>query len=333
MAEDSPTTTTVPVSPAPVAAAPVAAVPAAVVPEVPQEVTVRALLDAGLHFGHQTKRWNPKMRRYIFDKRNGIHIIDLSKSLIMLKDAEAFVRETVANGKSILFVGTKKQAQQVIKESAMSCGQFFVTHRWLGGTLTNNVTIRKNIKRMRDIENKEQSGELEKLPKAEASALRREMEKLRRNLGGIAAMAEMPGALFIVDINCEANAVKEANRLGIPVVAIVDTNCDPDPIDYVIPGNDDAIRAIKLIAGSLAEQCRQGESEYAKVAADMARRRSDNSRSAEFGADGERIGRKGEEQDDAAAQARRANTRKFAAQRRVTKPRGKDDGAPRTAAS
>jgi small subunit ribosomal protein S2 len=236
-------------------------------------VTVRDLLDAGLHFGHQTKRWNPKMKKYIFDKRNGIHIIDLTKSLDCLQKALEFIYQTSVSGKAVLFVGTKKQAQQVIKEAAQSCGQPFVVQRWLGGTLTNNVTIRRSIKRMREIEQLEQSGAMAQMHKKEASAMRHELDKLHRNLSGIADMAEMPGAVFIVDILREAIAVQEAKKLNIPVVAIVDTNCDPDSVNYVIPGNDDAIRGIKLVACAIAEAAKRGTGEYAKVAADLAKRR------------------------------------------------------------
>jgi small subunit ribosomal protein S2 len=241
--------------------------------EVRSPLTVRELLDAGLHFGHQTKRWNPKMKKYIFDKRSGIHIIDLAKSLTCLQDALVFSREVAARGRTVLFVGTKKQAQQVIKDAAQSCGQPYVVQRWLGGTLTNNVTIRKSVKRMREIEALETSGQMAKLPKKEISTLRHELDKLRRNLSGIADMNETPGAIFIVDIQREAIAVQEANKLNVPVIAIVDTNCDPDPVKYVIPGNDDAIRGIKLISGAVSESVKTGASEYARVAAEITKRR------------------------------------------------------------
>ncbi len=234
------------------------------------DVTIRDLLDAGLHFGHQTKRWNPKMKRYIFDKRNGIHIIDLSKSMVLLEQAMAFLHDVAAAGESILFVGTKKQAKDIIKETAESCGQYFITNRWLGGTLTNNLTIRNSIKRMREIE--DILNDEEKLPKSkkELSSLNREYSKLQRNLGGIADMAKLPGALFVIDINRESIAVNEANRLDIPVVAIVDTNCDPDPIDFIIPGNDDAIRAIQLVAKAAANSIKSGVAEYEKKMAEKA---------------------------------------------------------------
>lgn len=236
------------------------------------EIGVRDLLEAGLHFGHQTKRWNPKMKRYIFDTRNGIHIIDLAKSLVHLQEALVFLRDTVVAGKSILMVGTKKQAQDIIKETATACGQHYVTHRWLGGTLTNNTTIQRSIRRMRELEAMEKSNAFETMHKKEASNLRRELEKLRRNLGGIANMSELPGAMVVIDINREAIAVQEANTLKIPIMAIVDTNCDPDPIDYVIPGNDDAIRAIRLVSGAIAETVKQANEEYSRLAAEAERR-------------------------------------------------------------
>jgi len=238
-----------------------------------RDLGVRDLLDAGLHFGHQTKRWNPKMKRYIFDKRNGIHIIDLSKSLVMLKAGLEFLYETVCSGRNVLFVGTKKQAQEAIKETAVACNQPYVTYRWLGGTLTNITTIRRSVQRMRTLDDMEKKDVFAKMNKKEVSVLKHELEKLRRNLTGIASMAELPGALFVVDINREAIAVAEANRLGIPVVAIVDTNCDPDPINYPIPGNDDALRAIKLIATVAGEAIGKANQEYAKVAAEIARKK------------------------------------------------------------
>jgi small subunit ribosomal protein S2 len=238
-------------------------------------IGIKDLLDAGLHFGHQTKRWNPKMKRYIFDKRNGIHIIDLTQTLAKLDEAMAFVEEVATSGKSVLFVGTKKQAQSVVKEAATDAGQHYVVHRWLGGTLTNNTTIRKSVRRMRELEEIEKEDQFGSLPKKEAASMRRELEKLRRNLSGVANMTEMPGAMVVIDINREAIAVNEAQRLNIPVVAIVDTNCDPDPIDYVVPGNDDAIRAIKLISGALGMRVRKGAREYERVAAEIARKKEE----------------------------------------------------------
>jgi len=236
--------------------------------QVPADITVKDLLDAGLHFGHQTKRWNPKMKPFVFDKRNGIHIIDLTKTLEQLEKAKQFVYETAARGRPILFVGTKKQAQQVTKEIATECGQPFVSTRWLGGTLTNSTTIRKRIKYMRQVEKMEQDGDFDKMPKKEVAVLRHELEKLRKNLSGLATMDDKPGAMFVIDINREAIAVAEANRLHIPVIAIVDTNTDPGPVDYPIPGNDDAIRGIRLIADVLAASIAKGASEYSKIAAE-----------------------------------------------------------------
>lgn len=237
--------------------------------------TVRDLLDAGLHFGHQTKRWNPKMKPYIFDKRNGIHIVDLSKSLIMLNHALAFLREVASNGESVLFVGTKKQAQQVIKEVAEGVEQPYVVQRWLGGMLTNSSTIRTRVKRLKELRAAETSGELGRMHKKEASRMRHELAKLERNLSGVADMDEPPGAMFVVDINREQNAVMEATRLEIPVIAIVDTNCDPDMIDYPIPGNDDAIRAIRLISDEVAAAIRDGKKIYDQLAAEQARKRAE----------------------------------------------------------
>ncbi len=241
-------------------------------------VTVRDLLDAGLHFGHQTKRWNPKMKPYIFDKRNGIHIVDLSKSMAMLTRALEFVREVAANGESVLFVGTKKQAQQVIQETAASAGQPCVVQRWLGGMLTNSATVRTRVKRLKELRLAESSGELSRMLKKEASLMRHELAKLERNLSGVAEMDTLPGAMFIVDINREQNAVLEAARLEIPVIAIVDTNCDPDLIDYPIPGNDDAIRAIRLIAEAVAGAVNDGKKAYAQIAAEQARKRAADER-------------------------------------------------------
>ena len=221
------------------------------------EVTMKDLLEAGVHFGHQTRRWNPKMRPFIFGKRNGIYIIDLQKAMACLRDTLAMVREMGHQGRTILFVGTKRQARQVIKEEARHCGQFYMTHRWLGGTLTNFVTIRASIDRLRDIENR-MAEEESPLTKKERLRLERERVKMERNLEGIRDMDRLPDALFVVDPKREHIAVAEANKLGIPVIAIVDTNCDPEEIDYIIPGNDDAIRTIRLIASQIADAYRAG---------------------------------------------------------------------------
>ena len=225
-------------------------------------ITMKQLLEAGVHFGHQTRKWNPKMSKYIYAARNDIHIIDLQMTVGLIEEAYKFVVETVKEGKSILFVGTKKQAQEAIKEEAERCGMFYVNSRWLGGTLTNFKTIRSRIDRMVRLEKMEESGEFDLLPKKEVAKLKEEMNKLQTNLGGIRNMNKMPGAMFVVDPHNEDIAVSEARKLGIPVIAITDTNCDPDLIDYVIPGNDDAIRAIKLISGVMANaviEANQGE--------------------------------------------------------------------------
>ncbi len=237
-------------------------------------VTLKDMFDAGLHFGHQTKRWNPKMKGYIFDKRNGIHIIDLTQTVAMLDEAAQFLRDTVLAGKGILFVATKKQVSELVKETASSVGAFYITERWLGGTLTNAKTIRSSIKRMRQLQAtaKSNGGELSE-HKQEASMLRRELAKLEKNLTGIADMSEQPGAVVVVDVVREANAVKEAVRLGIPVVAIVDTNANPEPIDYVIPGNDDSVRGVSLILDALAKVIKTAGEEYSAKAAEENRRR------------------------------------------------------------
>ncbi len=242
--------------------------------EVGSDVTIQDLLEAGLHFGHQTKRWNPKMKRYIFDQRKGIYIIDLTKSLELLKGARQFVYDTVARGRKVLFVGTKKQAHEPLLEVTQRLNQPVVVNRWLGGTLTNNQTIRKSIGRLRELEDLEKTGAMEKLPKKEVARLRHELEKLRFNLNGIANMNELPGAMFVVDVTREAIAIAEANKLKIPVIAVVDTNCDPDQIDYPIPGNDDAIRAIRLIVDLIGATVQQASNEYAKIAAEENRKRA-----------------------------------------------------------
>lgn len=221
-------------------------------------ISMKQLLEAGVHFGHQTRRWNPKMGQYIFTERNGIYIIDLQKTVKMVEEAYNFVRNTVNEGNTILFVGTKKQAQESIKEEAERCGMFYVNQRWLGGMLTNFQTIRRRVQRLRELETMEVDGTFKVLPKKEVSKLLGEKQKLERFLGGIKDMNKLPGALFIVDPRKERIAVKEAQILNIPIVAIVDTNCDPDEIDYVIPGNDDAIRAVKLLTNKIADAVVEG---------------------------------------------------------------------------
>lgn len=216
-------------------------------------VSMKQLLEAGVHFGHQTRRWNPKMAPYIFAERNGIYIIDLQKTVRLMKDAFDFVKETVEGNKPILFVGTKKQAQESIRDEAIRAGEYYVNERWLGGMLTNYKTIKTRIKRLFELEKMEEEGTLELLTKKEKSLLLAEKEKLERYLGGIKNMPELPGAIFVIDPRKEKIAVHEARKLGIPVIAVVDTNCDPDEIDYVIPGNDDAIRAVKLLTSVIAD--------------------------------------------------------------------------------
>ena len=222
-------------------------------------VSMKQLLEAGVHFGHQTRRWNPKMAPYIFTERNGIYIIDLQKTVRKIDEAYMFVRDIALEGKSVLFVGTKKQAQDSVREEAERVGMYYVNARWLGGMLTNFRTMQTRIKRLNDIDAMEKNGQFDVLPKKEVIKLCAEREKLLKNLGGIREMKKLPGALFIVDPRKERIAVAEARTLGIPIVAIVDTNCDPDEIDYVIPGNDDAIRAVKLIAGKLADAVLEGK--------------------------------------------------------------------------
>ena len=216
-------------------------------------VSMKQLLEAGVHFGHQTRRWNPKMARFIFTERNGIYIIDLQKTVKKIEEAYDFVREVAETGKPILFVGTKKQAQDSIKEEAERSGMYFVNERWLGGMLTNHKTIKTRIDRLRKLEKVQEDGTFDVLPKKEVIKLMAEKEKLEKYLGGIKDMPELPGALFVVDPRKERIAIKEAQKLGIPVVGIVDTNCDPDELDFPIPGNDDAIRAVKLIAGAMSQ--------------------------------------------------------------------------------
>ncbi len=225
-------------------------------------ITMKQLLEAGVHFGHQTRRWNPKMRPYIFGARNGIYIIDLQKTVRLFKKAYEFVVDCAAQGGTVLFVGTKKQAQDSIVEEATRCGMPYVQHRWLGGMLTNFQTIKKSVEKLKKLEQMFEDGTIERFPKKEILKLDKLREKLQRNLGGIKDMENIPQAVFVVDAKQELIAVKEANKLGIPVVAIVDTNCDPDGIDYIIPGNDDAIRAIRLITSRIADAVLEGKAKY-----------------------------------------------------------------------
>ncbi|SFJ22887.1 30S ribosomal protein S2 [Thermoflavimicrobium dichotomicum] len=225
-------------------------------------VTMKQLLEAGVHFGHQTRRWNPKMSKYIFTERNGIYIIDLQKTVKMMEQAYNFVRDLAAQDATVLFVGTKKQAQEAVKEEAERCDMFYVNHRWLGGTLTNFQTIRKRIERLHELERMEEDGTFDVLPKKEVILLKKEKARLEKFLGGIKNMKKLPDAIFIIDPRKERIAVAEARKLNIPIIAIVDTNCDPDEVDYVIPGNDDAIRAVRLFTSKIADailEGRQGE--------------------------------------------------------------------------
>ncbi len=235
-------------------------------------ITIKQLLEAGVHFGHHTRRWNPKMQEYIYTERNGIYIIDLQKTVKKFEEAYMYVRELSADNKNILFVGTKKQAADAIKEEAERCGMYYVNVRWPGGMMTNFKTIKKSINRLNTLTKMAEDGTFDMLPKKEAAARQKEMADLERNYGGIKNMNELPAAIFVVDTKKEANAVKEAKKLGIPVIAIVDTNCDPDDADYIIPGNDDAIRAIKLISSVLADAVIEGRqgAESADVEADAA---------------------------------------------------------------
>ena len=228
-------------------------------------VTMKELLEAGVHFGHQTRRWNPKMKPYIYGARNGIYIIDLQQTVKMFDDAYQFIVRTVSQGEEVLFVGTKRQAQATIEEQAQRCGMPYVNHRWLGGTLTNFKVIRTSVERLKKIEEMAAEGKLDLLPKKEVLRVQREYAKLERNVGGIKNMERLPGALFVVDPNHEEIAVREARKIGIPVVAIVDTNCDPDMIDYIIPGNDDAIKAIRLFTTKIADACIEGREMHQKL--------------------------------------------------------------------
>ena len=221
-------------------------------------ITMKELLEAGVHFGHQTKRWNPKMKEYIFGERNGIYIIDLQKTLKMFKEASKFVQDLASDGRIVLFVGTKRQAQDAISEEAQRCGMFYINQRWLGGLLTNWVTVQKSVKRLKELDEMATDGRYELLPKKEVIKLERERKHLQANLAGIKNMSRLPDAVFVIDSNKEQIAVREARKLGIPVVAVVDTNCDPSEVDYVIPGNDDALRAIRLFTSKISESIAEG---------------------------------------------------------------------------
>ena len=234
-------------------------------------ITMKELLEAGVHFGHQTKRWNPKMKEYIFGERNGIYIIDLQKTLKMFKDAAKFVQDAAIEGKTVLFVGTKRQAQDAISEEAQRCGMFFVNNRWLGGLLTNWITVQKSVKRLKELDEMSVDGRYELLPKKEVIKLERERKHLQANLAGIKNMNRLPDVVFVIDSNKEQIAVREARKLGIPVVAVVDTNCDPTEVDYVIPGNDDALRSIRLFASRIADAVISGRDMKQSIDAENAR--------------------------------------------------------------
>jgi len=234
-------------------------------------INMKEMLEAGVHFGHQTRRWNPQMKQYIYGARNGIHIIDLQKTVKLFRDAYSFISDNVAAGNKVLFVGTKKQAKDIVATEAERSGMFYVTGRWLGGTLTNFKTIRSSIERLKTLDKMAADGTFQKLTKKEVSRLDEERSKLQKNLGGIKEMTKLPGALFIIDPSKEYNAVAEAVRLGVPIVAVADTNCNPQGIDYVIPGNDDAIRAIGLFAGKIADACSEGAKRWEETAAQRGR--------------------------------------------------------------
>ena len=258
-------------------------------------ITMKELLEAGVHFGHQTKRWNPRMKEYIFGERNGIYIIDLQKTLKMFKEASKFVQDITAAGKTVLFVGTKRQAQDAVAEEAKRCGMFYVNQRWLGGLLTNWVTVQKSVKRLKELDEMATDGRYELLPKKEVIKLERERKHLEANLAGIKNMTRLPDAIFVIDSNKEQIAVREARKLGIPVVAVVDTNCDPTEVDYVIPGNDDALRAIRLFTSKISDSAAEGvqmiddkqiaEMQAAAQAADAASQAAAESASEDTGED------------------------------------------------
>jgi len=283
-------------------------------------VNVQDLLDAGLHFGHQTKRWNPKMKRYIFGARNGIYIVDLEKTLDCMRTALQFIYETVARGRQVLLVGTKRSAQDPIKALAERVKMPYVTTRWLGGTLTNNTTVRRSIVRLREILKMEEDGSINELPKKEISKIRRELAKMKFNLTGIMDMEKLPGAVFVMDIGCESNAVNEANRLKIPVVAVVDTNCDPEAIDYPIPGNDDSVRSIQLVLDVVGQAIEQAQAEYSRIAAEDQRKRAANEAKA-----------RAEEDERKAKQAAARKAKADAAKDALKAPKAKEAGEKKPA--
>ncbi|MFC1461008.1 30S ribosomal protein S2 [Verrucomicrobiota bacterium] len=288
------------------------------------DVGISDLLDAGLHFGHQTKRWNPKMKHFIFDKRNGIYIIDLTKTLSRLKQALEFLYDTVAAGKRVIFVGTKKLSHEILQETATRSGQYYVVNRWLGGTLTNHQNIKVSIARMRKLQALEEDGTLSSIAQKEASRLRHELARLQRYLSGIADISEMPGALIVIDVNREAIAVREANRMGIPVLALVDTNCDPDPIDYPIPGNDDAVRSIKLILTIFADTIAKAHAQYEHTAAERAKEKE---------AEAAAKAKAAEEKSKAKTPEQTAKTSAVSESKKASKPVAKSAAGPAAASS
>ncbi len=247
------------------------------------EITMKELLEAGVHFGHQTRRWNPKMKEYIFGERNGIHIIDLQKTLKLFREASRFIGELSSSGKTLLFIGTKRQAQESVAEEANRCGMFYVNHRWLGGTLTNWATLQKSIKRLKTLKAMIEDGRMAQLSKKEAARLDRELKHLKQNLSGVENMSALPDAMFVIDSHSEAIAVREARRMGVPVVSIVDTNCDPDQVDWVIPGNDDALRAIKLFTSKISDAVIEGRHAYERSQI------ADQKAATDAAADGEKV--------------------------------------------
>jgi small subunit ribosomal protein S2 len=247
------------------------------------EITMKELLEAGVHFGHQTRRWNPKMNEHIFGERNGIHIIDLQKTLKLFREASRFIGELSSSGKTLLFIGTKRQAQESVAEEANRCGMFYVNHRWLGGTLTNWATLQKSIKRLKTLKAMIEDGRMAQLSKKEAARLDRELKHLKQNLSGVENMSALPDAMFVIDSHSEAIAVREARRMGVPVVSIVDTNCDPDQVDWVIPGNDDALRAIKLFTSKISDAVIEGRHAYERSQI------ADQKAATDAAADGEKV--------------------------------------------
>ncbi len=295
------------------------------------KITIRDLLDCGVHFGHPTSRWNPKMKPFIHGKRNGIYIFDLTSTMRQLDTACRYLHDVVAEGGKILFVGTKRQAQDLIRETAEKTGMYYISERWLGGTLTNIQTIRKSIARMKTIQQKQQNGELDAMPKKEASAMRRELAKLERNLSGITDMRDMPDAMVVIDIEREDIAVREAKRLNIPVVALVDTNCDPAPIDYVIPGNDDALRSVRIIMQILSSSIESAYEIFQKKQAEEQRKRDEEAKAkAEARARAEAENKAQAEARSKAAQEDREAKKKAAPAKKETKadkPRTDDKSA------